>query len=64
MKTIFEDRPIDIEELENATFDYDYWCDAFISQATWLDTNKEFTDEELDRINDKGIDEYIIQWLY
>lgn len=64
MKTTFEGRLIEIEEIENINYDHDYWCDGFISKAYWLDTNKEFTDKELDRINDGGIDEYIQNWLY
>lgn len=64
MTTTYKDRPIDIEELEGATHDHDYWCDAFVVKAVWLDTNQEFTDEELDEMNSGDIDEYIIAWLY
>lgn len=64
MQTFFEQRPIEIEEMYIASGGRDYLCDSFIEKAYWIDTKQDFTEEELDRINDGGIYEYVMDWLY
>lgn len=57
----------DVEiEIENASYDYDYWCDAYICNAYWLDTGNDLTDIEMEEINDYMHDstDWIISWLY
>lgn len=65
MIVTFKGREVDIE-LENATPDYDYWCDVFVDKAVWQDTDTELTGDEYDEINEelKKDDQWILDWIY
>lgn len=65
MKVTFQNREVEIEEFEDVSYDHDYWCDAFISNAYWVDTDTALSDDELDLMNDDiNKDEWIMSWLY
>jgi len=36
--------------------DYPDFCDAYISDATWIDTGEALTEGELDKLNDEHSD--------
>jgi hypothetical protein len=67
MLVTFKGRPVDIT-IEGAVIDNDYWCDAYIDEATWEDTGVEFDNDELDEIQDyfhsAEAGEWIINWLF
>ena len=68
MKVTFENRPCEIE-LDNVVYDHDYWCDAYASGGYWLDTEKDFTEDELDRATEymqsvHNGEDWIMKWLY
>ncbi len=57
-------------EIENIEFDgIDYadmhdFCDAYIVSATWSDTGKNLTEEEIEAIPSGHVYEYLISYLY
>lgn len=71
MKTFDEAFPKRIEEpkkyynveLENTSYDHDYWCDTYVSYAEWEDGTP-LTERELEAIPDDELYEMIMDWLF
>ena len=64
MIVTYKDRKCDIQ-LNNVSYDYDYWCDAYIDSGTYVDTGETISDDIIDKMqdSDKMID-WIQEWLY
>jgi hypothetical protein len=52
-------------ELENVSYDHDYWCDCYVSSAYDIELQKDLPEEELEQMSD-SIDkiDWIMDYLY
>ena len=61
----YKDRQIEIEQLGNLSFDPDDWPDVYIESASYEDTGKALTDNELDDLQEnRDMDVYIADYIY
>lgn len=57
---------IEVTKMDIATQNYPDFTDSFVSEAIWIDTGAELTEQELDQLNDDSDYLYsqVEKWVY